>query len=99
MSSVESRFMQAFGDKFTRPREFKRLNDFVKIFTKFNNDYFVKLPSLESEVNGMRLQSYVQNIPEYQLAKRSQEFDYEAPVIILEGMCFMDEVLMKKLFS
>ena len=99
MSSVELRFMQNFGNQFSTPREFKRLSEFLSIFTTYNNDYFVKLPSLIPETNNMRLKSYIENIPEYQLAKRSQEFDYEAPIIMLEGMCFLDEILMKKLFS
>lgn len=98
MSSVEARFMQNFGNQFSTPREFKRLNEFLKIFTLYNNEYFIKLPSLSQEASKMRLKSYIENIPEYQLAKASQEFDYEAPIIILEGMCFLDEILMKMLF-
>jgi len=48
----------------------------------------------------MRLSPYVQNIPEYKLASlKPDEFDFEAPVIILEGMCFLDTILMQKLFG
>jgi len=97
---VESRFMQHFGNQFSTPREFKRFNEFAKIFYAFSNEFFgFSLPTLEQDINGMRLKSYIENIPEYQLAKRAQEFDFEAPVIILEGMCFLDTILMEKLFG
>jgi hypothetical protein len=56
------------------------------------------LPSMEDDIRGMKLTPYVQNLPDFQLAKRATEFDFEAPLIILEGMCFLDTVLMPKLF-
>jgi len=100
LAPVESRFMQHFGNQFSTPREFKRFNEFAKIFYSFSNEFFgFNLPTIEQDINGMRLKSYIENIPEYQLAKRAQEFDFEAPVIILEGMCFLDTILMEKLFG
>lgn len=100
LAPVESRFMQQFGNQFSTPREFKRFNEFAKIFYSFTNEFFgFNLPTIEQDINNMRLKSYIENIPEYQLAKRSEEFDFEAPVIILEGMCFLDTILTKKLFG
>ena len=100
LSSVEARFMQQFGNQFSTPREFKRFNEFSKIFYMFSKEFFgFNLPTLEQDINNMRLKSYIENIPEYQLAKRAQEFDFEAPIIILEGMCFLDTILMQKLFG
>jgi len=46
----------------------------------------------------MKLMNYLQSIPEYQQATREDQFDFEMPIIILEGMCFLDTVLMNKLF-
>lgn len=100
LSPVEARFMQHFGNQFSTPREYKRFADFAKIFYGFSKEFFgFNLPTIEQEINNMRLKSYVENIPEYQLAKRALEFDFEAPVIILEGMCFLDTILMQKLFG
>ena len=45
----------------------------------------------------MRLKSYIENIPEYQLAKRTP--DFEDPVIILEEICSLDTLLKEKLFD
>ncbi len=47
----------------------------------------------------MRLKSYVSNLPDYLLANNSSDFDFEAPVIVLEGMCFLDTVLLPRLFG
>ncbi len=99
-ANVEPRFMQHFGNQFSTPREFKRFSEFAKIFYGFSNEFFgFSLPAIQQEINNMKLKSYIENIPEYQLAKRAQEFDFEAPVIILEGMCFLDTILMDKLFG
>jgi hypothetical protein len=100
LAPVEPKFMQHFGNQFSTPREFKRFSEFAAIFYAFSNEFFgFSLPGMEKEINNMRLKAYIQNIPEYQLAQRAQEFDFEAPVIVLEGMCFLDTVLMEKLFG
>jgi hypothetical protein len=97
---VELKHLKNFGTEFSYPREFKRFTDFVKIFYAFSKDQFgFFLPDIQQEINNMPLVSYVNNIPEYILARDGQDFDFEAPVIILEGMCFLDEVLMKKIFK
>lgn len=101
MAPVEPKFMQHFGNQFSTPRDgFKRFYEFARIFYSFTHEYFgFSLATLEADINNMKLKSYIENIPEYLLAKRSQEFDFEAPVIILEGMCFLDTVLLEKLFG
>ena len=51
-------------------------------------------------VNGfsnMNISAYIVNTKEYRIAKTHKQFDFVAPVIILEGMKFYDDVLMKKL--
>ena len=48
--------------------------------------------------NSMNINSYIKNLPEYRLAadnKSSDKFDFVAPIIILEGMKFMEDVLLK----
>ena len=40
------------------------------------------------------INTYIQNLPEMQKARRQDRFDYVAPIIILEGMKFYDEYLM-----
>ena len=50
----------------------------------------------------MNIVQYVQNMPEYLEAARDKEknngnFDFVAPIIILEGMKFYDDYLLKSL--
>ena len=43
--------------------------------------------------------SYIKNTPEYQKAQSNKKFDYVAPIIILEGMKFYDDCLIKTIQS
>lgn len=48
--------------------------------------------------NTMNINSYIKNLPEYRTAvenKKSGKFDFVAPIIILEGMKFMEDVILK----
>jgi hypothetical protein len=48
--------------------------------------------------NSMNINSYIKNLPEYRTAienKKSGKFDFVAPIIILEGMKFMEDVILK----
>ena len=58
----------------------------------------MNIKKLVNDINNMKLMNYLQSIPEYQQATREDQFDFEMPIIILEGMCFLDNVLMNKLF-
>jgi len=100
--AVEINYMQNFGkSQFLPPREFKTFNSFFDIFSEYSKQTFgVNLSNLKDQINSMSLAPYVQNIPEYKMAaSRPEEFDFEAPVIVLEGMCFLDTILMEKLFG
>lgn len=113
LAPVEGRFLQHFGNQFATPQEFKRFGDFAQIFRQFTREYFgVNMPTLDQDLRGMRLKAYIDNIPDYRLARKALEtlraqgggedqskFDFEAPIIILEGMCFLDTVLSPKLFG
>lgn len=46
----------------------------------------------------MNISSYIQNLPEYRRAREvGRSFDYVAPIIIIEGMKFYNDVLLQKL--
>ncbi len=59
--------------------------------TKLTQEDFVK------GFSNMNISAYIVNTKEYRIAKTHKQFDFVAPVIILEGMKFYDDVLMKKL--
>lgn len=55
----------------------------------------VDLPYMMNGIMSMaNINTYIQNLPEMQKARRQDKFDYVAPIIILEGMKFYDEFLM-----
>jgi hypothetical protein len=99
--AAEPRFLKGIGSQFAVPRDFKRFTEFAKLFQGFSQEFLgIKLPNIEDDIRAMRLTPYVQNLPEFQLAvKQGADFDYEAPLIVLEGMCFLDTILDKKLFK
>jgi hypothetical protein len=51
----------------------------------------------------MNINSYIKQLPEYRMALdslqkgESKQFDFVAPVIILEGMKFMEDTLLRGL--
>ena len=73
--------------------------NFAGIFYKYVNGLFGKdMVDLHKMMDGImsmvNINTYIQNLPEVQKARRQDKFDYVAPIIILEGMKFYDEFLM-----
>lgn len=79
----------------------KRFSDFALLFFKASTQLFGLKLTQNDFIDGFRnmnISSYVMNLPEYRQAKaNSKGFDYVAPIIIIEGMKFYKEVLLKKL--
>ena len=71
----------------------------VKYFYTFAKDNFnMTMPwqVIEGGLRNMNITAYIQNLPEYHKAKQSKGgFDFVAPIIVLEGMKFYDEFLLK----
>jgi hypothetical protein len=98
-NAVEPKYLSSFGSEFSTPNNYVRFTDFCKLFYGLSNKYFeFNLPTIQNDINSMKLMNYLQSIPEYQDASKGDQFDFEMPIIILEGMCFLDTVLMNKLF-
>ncbi|MDE6017194.1 MAG: hypothetical protein K2G85_00090 [Muribaculaceae bacterium] len=87
---------QPYAEKF---REFCDTFDTIsrKLFPlKIGNDFFDKY------TKEMNIGQYIQNMPEFKRAAREKDqndgkFDFVAPIIILEGMKFYDDYLLKPL--
>lgn len=104
LQGVESKHLQHFGNQLAIPEAFPRFSEFVTVFRDFCKSYFgLNMPNIQQDVARMRLVSYVQNLPGYHLARQAAQkgepFDFEAPFIVLEGMCFLDQVLQPHLFD
>lgn len=82
----------------------KKFTEFCSFFYQAANQLFgwnINPDELEKECRNMSITAYVQNMPEFRSAEREvkngKAFDFVAPIIILEGMKFYDNVLMKLL--
>lgn len=83
-----------------------RFMDFADVYFKIATGMF-GLPLTQQDFmqgfNNMNIASYIKQLPEYKLAQESkqkgdsQEFDFIAPLIILEGMKFLEDVIYKKI--
>ena len=101
--SITSDFMESIGVCFKSPNSLDKnkmcFYNFAGIFYKYVNGLFgkdmVDLPKMMNGIMSMaNINTYIQNLPEMQKARRQDKFDYVAPIIILEGMKFYDEFLM-----
>lgn len=95
------------GDFVLRPKNpnfaCPRFVEFAKYYFSVASKSF-KLPLTQEDfMQGFRQMSitdYIKNTPEYNKARKNTDgFDYVAPIIILEGMYFLEEVILKKYSS
>ena len=84
---------------YTNPVAGDKFIAFIKYFYTFAKDNFnMTMPwqVIEGGLRNMNISAYIQNLPEYHKAKQSKGgFDFVAPIIVLEGMKFYDEFLLK----
>ncbi len=110
-NSITTQFMEYLGTYFMPPMSAdgkptcKRFMDFTNVFFT----YASRLYRLDQKVTkedfmkgfmNMNIGSYIKALPEYRKAlqeKAQHGFDFVAPIIIIEGMKFYDEVLLPKL--
>lgn len=80
-----------------------RFMDFADLFYKVSASLFglnMKPQEFMVGFQNMNMNNYIQNLPEYRAAKQtarknSTKFDFVMPIIILEGMKFYDDYLLK----
>ncbi len=111
-NSITSEFMEHIGNYFMGPVDgtgemtCKKFMDFTNVFfTYAKNLYNLDRKMNQGDfINGfknMNINGYIQALPEYRKAVQDKgpdnKFDFVAPIIILEGMKFYDEILLPKL--
>lgn len=111
-NGITDKMMEYLGTYFFGPvdgtGEMKctRFMDFTNIFYTyakqlFGFDRFVTQQDFLNGFANMNINTYIKSLPEYKKAiinkPKLNKFSFVAPVIILEGMKFYDEVLLKKL--
>ena len=82
-----------------------RFMDFADLFYKVSASLFglkMKPQEFMTGFQNMNINNYIQNLPEYREAKKiarqsndPSKFDFVRPIIILEGMKFYDDYLLK----
>lgn len=95
--------MEQLGKYFMAPtmgQPCKRFIDFAGVFYKYASHLFeLKMTQNDfmTAFRNMSINSYIQNQPEFRAAKNRKDgsFDYVNPIIILEGMKFYEEYLLK----
>jgi len=82
-----------------------RFMEFADVYFKIASRFGLPMTPAEfmQGFNNMNIGSYIKQLPEYKEAVESKQkgqtkvFDFIAPIIILEGMKFFEDVLLKKI--
>lgn len=100
-NSITEQMMKCIGNGFRGSSSAgDRFKDFCGIFYSVAQQYFGLRMTPEQFRNAwenMNIVAYIKNTPEYQQATRARSFDFVAPILILEGMKFYDDFLLKYL--
>ena len=111
-NSITSEYMEHIGNYFMGPVDgtgemtCKKFMDFTNVFftyakNLYNLDRKMNRGDFINGFKNMNINSYIQALPEYRKAVQDKgpdnNFDFVAPIIILEGMKFYDEILLPKL--
>jgi hypothetical protein len=104
-NSITPEMMENIGTYFQAPVEdgqihCKKFMEFARVFMQAAKGYFGQEFDVEVFKKGfidMDMNSYISNLPDFRSARANNrgKFDFVAPIIILEGMKFYDEYLMK----
>lgn len=104
-NSITPEMMENIGTYFQAPAEdgqmhCKKFIEFAGVFMQAAKGYFGQEFDIDTFKKGfkdMDMNSYISNLPDFRSARANNrgKFDFVAPVIILEGMKFYDEYLMK----
>lgn len=111
-NSITSEFMEHLGTYFMGPVDgagemtCEKFMDFAAVFNTYakhlyNLDRWMSQSDFIQGFKDMNINGYIQALPEYRKAVQEKssngKFDFVAPIIILEGMKFFDNVLLKKI--
>ena len=105
-SSINPLLMKNIGRLFVlRPKNPQmpcpRFMQFAHLYFQLATNYLGLKATQQDFINGfqsMNIPDYIQQMPEFKAANRNKNgFDFVAPIIILEGMQFFENVILKKI--
>ena len=102
-NSITVKMMEQLGMYFMAPPQGQscpRFIDFAGVFYRYATNLFglnMTKNDFVTAFRNMSINNYIQNQPEFRIAKNRTDgnFDYVNPIIILEGMKFYEESLLK----
>jgi len=104
--SITVDYLENLGSGFTfKPENSSnpcpKFTEFAQFYFQVASEFFGLKATKEDFMKGiqdMNIVDFIKLMPEYREAKKNTKgFDFVAPIIILEGMKFMENVLLKKL--
>lgn len=100
-NSITAAMMASLGDKFYgNSSAGPRFQDFLNLFLQVAQQYFglrFKQEHLLDAVQNMQLLTFIRDTPEYLHARRAEHFDFVSPILILEGLKFYKDFLLKNI--
>lgn len=104
--AIKPNYLKSIGNAFMFQPEnpempCPRFMNFAQLYYKVATDLFDFKATKQDFMDGfqnMNISDYVTLMPEYQQASKNEKgFDFVAPIIVLEGMKFFEEIILKKL--
>ena len=77
-----------------------RFDDFLGLFHQVAQQYLganIRIEDMKRAEGGMELLSYIRNTQDYIRARQADKFDFVAPILILEGLEFYEDFLLKNI--
>ena len=100
-NSITADMMSCLGDKFYGSSSAgSRFQDFLGLFLQVAQQYFglnLNQSQLQDALQHMGLLSFIKERPEFLHARRAEKFDFVSPILIMEGLKFYEDFLLKKL--
>ena len=106
-SAITPQMMERIGGQFRfnpTGTPCPRFTEFAQIFHGYATQFFgfnMTPPEIMSALGNMNIDAYIANMPEFREAQKAGEgeFDFVAPIIILEAMKFYDDHLINRISS
>lgn len=105
LDKVETNHLENFDGAFGVPSQFAQLQKFVDLYCQFADRFKLintQIIKREMEFLPVTFRNYLTTHPEYIAAKerkaRGDSFDFNSPLIVLEGMCLFERVILGKCF-
>ncbi len=105
LDKIEIHHLENFDGVFGVPNHFVQLQKFVDLFCQFADRFKLintQVIKREMEFLPVTFRNYLATHPEYVAAQerkaKGDSFDFSSPMIVLEGMCLFERVILGKCF-